>query len=181
MAEKKLIMPFGEEHPLDEKRDPEDIELATRARKHIDNFQNRDNLTSKDHAENAVIEKSLTSTGSSGVTKRTTATHLYNCHGLSFAGRRTRITDSKVISLILTEDEYEEVQEKQAIPGDLIIYFGEDGDFEHSGIVVEPWKSPLERPKIMSKWGSGPEFVHNVANCGKYNGANVRYYRNNKA
>jgi hypothetical protein len=63
------------------------------------------------------------------------------------------------------------------MPGDVIIYFGDDGDAEHSGIVLtSPKDSQLRVPQVLSKWGKFSEFIH-WANQSPYNFAFVKYYR----
>jgi len=102
---------------------------------------------------------------------------IYNCHGFTFASRRTMIWDSKEISKILSEDDYKIVENENDVQvGDIIIYFGEKGDVEHSGLVIDKKKN---FPLILSKWGTGREVVHLFNNC-PYDSANVRYYRISK-
>ena len=107
---------------------------------------------------------------------RTHPTPRYNCHGLTFASRRTGIFDGKVITKILDEDGYEEILSENALPGDVIIYFADDGDTEHSGIVVSAPTVDLGVPKVISKWGKYAEFIHWANNC-PYTFATARYYR----
>lgn len=71
----------------------------------------------------------------------------YNCHGLSFASRRTWIFESQEIAKIIKDDEYEEVQYNDIKPGDTAVYYV-DGDAEHSGIVVSV--DELKVPTILS-------------------------------
>jgi hypothetical protein len=82
----------------------------------------------------------------------------YNCHGLTFGSRRTRIWDPAQVERILIDDGYIDVTELRVLPGDAAVYYGENGDIEHSGIVVEI--TPLGVPKILGKWGYGHETVH---------------------
>lgn len=79
---------------------------------------------------------------------------------------------------MLKDDGYEEVDAGEYRPGDLIVYFGETGDIEHSGIVVEfaPDDLRLKIPRVLSKWGVGSEWVHPANDC-PYSFANVKYYR----
>jgi hypothetical protein len=109
-------------------------------------------------------------------TLRTPPTPRYNCHGMTFASRRTGIFDSVVINKILDDDGYAEVSTSQILPGDVIIYFAPDGDTEHSGIVVSAPTSDLGIPQVVSKWGKYSEFVHWANNC-PYTFATARYYR----
>jgi hypothetical protein len=97
----------------------------------------------------------------------------YNCHGLSFASRRTWIFESQEIAKIIRDDEYQEVHYNEVEPGDIAVYYV-DGDAEHSGIVVSV--DELKVPTILSKWGPCHEVVHKVARC-PYRADNVKYYR----
>ena len=92
---------------------------------------------------------------------RTELNPVYNCHGLTFASRRTWIDDSSMIRNIIEDDCYELIKENDALPGDVVIYVADDGDVEHSGVVVRA-KHALELPLVCSKWGKGGEVVHPV-------------------
>lgn len=99
----------------------------------------------------------------------------YNCHGMTFASRRTSL-DTMGVNLVLDEDDYEEVKRDCVLPGDVILYFGERNDIHHSGVVVQPpSESPIGIPLVVSKWGRAGEVIH-WGNRGPY-GFNVRYYR----
>jgi hypothetical protein len=97
----------------------------------------------------------------------------YNCHGLTFASRRTWIDSPAEIAKIIKEDEYEEVPFEKVMAGDIAIYYV-DGDAEHSGIVVSV--NELKVPIILSKWGPYHEVVHPVSRS-EYDASNIRYYR----
>ena len=109
--------------------------------------------------------------------KRSEPSPTYNCHGMTFAARRTGIFDSIEIEKILKDDDYVEITRDEILPGDIIIYYGEDGDPEHSGIVITP-PDPnlLNIPKVCSKWGKYSEVIHYANNC-PYSFSNVKYYR----
>ena len=109
-------------------------------------------------------------------TIRTAPTPRYNCHGMTFASRRTGIAEREVIAQILHEDGYIEVPAAQALPGDVILYFAEDGDAEHSGIVATEPDKDLHVPKVISKWGKYAEFIHWANQC-PYNFSMARYFR----
>lgn len=112
-----------------------------------------------------------------GIVMRLKVSPLYNCHGLTFASRRTGLYDNDVLLQILEEDSYAEIQREQVLPGDVILYYGLDGDIEHSGIVVEaPTEANLYIPRIFSKWGRCMEAVH-LANQCPYNFNNHKYFR----
>ena len=60
----------------------------------------------------------------------------YNCHGLTFAARRTGISDPAQVQKIILDDGYTELPMSEApSAGDIAIY-REDGDIIHSGIVI---------------------------------------------
>lgn len=107
---------------------------------------------------------------------RSSPTPRYNCHGMTFATRRTGIFDAEEINKILAEDDYKEINQQHVLPGDVILYLSPEGDFEHSGIVVSPPDVDLGVPKVVSKWGKYSEFVHWANNC-PYAFSNARYYR----
>jgi len=102
-------------------------------------------------------------------------TPTYNCHGLTFASRRTKITDSPAISWILDDDHYEPVARQAARPGDVIVY-RRDGEPTHSGIVLEN-EPDLFVPIIWSKWGNGPEVRHNYLDVPSVYGSDHQFYR----
>jgi hypothetical protein len=77
------------------------------------------------------------------------------------------------IQKILRDDEYVEVQRKDALPGDVVVYYV-DGDAEHSGVVVA--KDELGGPVILSKWGFCHEVIHRITEC-PYDAQRVLYYR----
>ena len=94
--------------------------------------------------------------------RRTEMSALYNCHGLTFASRRTRVENTRDVHRILNDDSWIEVPEgPDVLAGDLVVYYSEDGDANHSGIVVQCCP-PLYVPVVCSKWGSSGEFVHSV-------------------
>lgn len=108
---------------------------------------------------------------------RTELTPRYNCHGLTFASRRTQITDTPTIFQILREDKYEEVKPPEPVKaGDIILYFGDYNEAMHSGIVVEPVTLIPGAVRIVSKWGIWREVVH-YSTVGPYAGLTTRYYR----
>src|SRR5687767_9951314 len=57
------------------------------------------------------------------VIRRSEPTPHYNCHGMTFASRRTGVFESRVVQQILNDDCYREVPEASVLPGDVILYF----------------------------------------------------------
>jgi hypothetical protein len=108
---------------------------------------------------------------------RTSSTALYNCHGLTFASRRTKIVATSQIQTILNDDSYRQIPMKDVKPGDVVIYFSEnDDDANHSGIVVE-YRPDYAAPIICSKWGNGGEFIHGLSDCPSMYGPTKKFYR----
>ncbi|QCB54275.1 hypothetical protein E5675_07395 [Sphingopyxis sp. PAMC25046] len=114
--------------------------------------------------------------------RSTEPTDTYNCHGLTFGARRTRIYRPAEVRKILADDGYHEVFPPHVEPGDIIVYFDEQGDADHSGIVVEIAKRAddsallVPTPKVLSKWGSCHEVVHFFNDC-PYSLRTIRYFR----
>lgn len=104
---------------------------------------------------------------------RGVASASYNCHGLTFASRRTGIADAGVVRAILQEDDYIKVDRSNLKVGDTVIYIDADGDITHSGIVVEV---PDFGAKVLSKWGECHEVIHAMGDC-PYNDTTKEFYR----
>lgn len=100
----------------------------------------------------------------------------YNCHGLTFASHRTKLDKSSEIKKILDDDNYGEVKLKDVLPGDIVIYYSDSGDPNHSGIVLE-YTAQLVVPIICSKWGNAGEFVHGLRDCPSVYGPQCRFFR----
>lgn len=109
--------------------------------------------------------------------ERSGPTGMYNCHGLTFASRRTRIWNPVEVDKILRDDDYVEVDRADVLPGDVVVYY-QNGDLQHSGTVVELGQvGSVPTPRIVSKWGNGQETIHSLNDCPYSTGATVRYYR----
>ncbi len=107
---------------------------------------------------------------------RTALNTIYNCHGMTFASRRTSIFDSTLINAILEDDGYVEVQINEVLPGDVIIYRSASGDVEHSGVVISIPRDSINNPQIVSKWGKFSEKIHWMNDC-PYDSSYVKYFR----
>jgi hypothetical protein len=108
---------------------------------------------------------------------RSEPTPRYNCHGLAFAARRTGVFEAWVIQRILEDDRYVRIETAQVLPGDIVLYYDESGDIEHSGVVIEsPAEQNLSMPLVCSKWGKFAEVIHLAHRC-PYNAANLQYFR----
>lgn len=111
------------------------------------------------------------------VAERTDLSSYYNCHGLVFASRRTWVGDPKQIKVILEEDCYVEVKVQNVLPGDVILYYDNEGDPEHSGFVVsQSDKRTLMIPLVVSKWGHWREVVHWANDC-PYEYQRAKFFR----
>jgi hypothetical protein len=105
---------------------------------------------------------------------------VYNCHGLTFGSRRTSVEATNLmINRILDDDGFDEVTMKEVQEGDVIIYADEDGEIQHSGIVVEMMEFAgfdASIPRVWSKWGHGQETVHHFQSM-PYKNVTPKYYR----
>ena len=142
------------------------LDLHTRCERQIANEINRrppragEQLLVEDHKRNFP----------NAIHRPVAPTRKYNCHGLTFASRRTWIQPTE-IAKILKDDEYEQVSLEEVLPGDIVLYV-QNGDVEHSGVVMS--RGPI--PMVLSKWGPSHEVIHRVNDC-EYNSAQFLYYR----
>jgi hypothetical protein len=106
----------------------------------------------------------------------------YNCHGLTFANRRTQVGvfDTRVIGLILEDDGFRNCG-RESLPqsGDILVCY--DGvEVSHTRIVmfVEPGKPEqgvFPQIFVLSKWGPAGEYFH-IVNTGPYSSHRVTYW-----
>jgi hypothetical protein len=145
--------------------------LQTSLGNHIDNYQVR-RLSDFEKREFPNFEKY-------NVDFRSSPCPVYNCHGLSFAARRTNIDRASDIRKIISDDRYFRVDSKDVLPGDIVLYVDtESGDIPHSGVVVQVAKDLVSPIFVVSKWGKFKEAVHNVTNSPYLNCVH-EYYRVN--
>lgn len=104
----------------------------------------------------------------------------YNCHGLTFANRRTCIEDSDDLLTILGDDEYKKISLNETSRGDIIVYKDND-DIDHTGIIIDIKKvKSIIVPIIMSKWGARhAEYIHPYNHC-PYNKSNIEFWTERK-
>jgi len=97
---------------------------------------------------------------------------------MTFASRRTGIFETITVRQILNDDGYEEISHKEQVKaGDVILYFADDGDCEHSGLVVKPPASDsLGVAIVRSKWAKYRELIHRANQC-PYNFSKAKYFR----
>ncbi len=104
------------------------------------------------------------------------ATPMYNCHGLTFACRRTGIYDEEVLETILRE-EYREIRHrKDVLSGDVVIYRNE-GIIVHSGMILSVESNGLFI-RVLSKEPRYKEIEHQV-DFTPHIGADKKFYRIN--
>ena len=147
------------------------IRLQTSLGRDIPNDQEREiSAVEKNWADDIPVNFNIISIRTQNSTK-------YNCHGLTFASRRTSIRHPINIQAILQDDNYQEIDDLTKVrPGDIIVYQSEPGDYTHSGIVVD--HAPLSQEIIVcSKWGCGPEVLHVYHEVPKVYGAIYRFLR----
>jgi hypothetical protein len=116
------------------------------------------------------------------VDRRREATGTYNCHGMTFACRRTGIHNPDDVLLILSDDGYRQIREKEVLPGDIVLYFeGEPEEVIHSGIVVAVEQlqqgATAVPTRVLSKWGVAGEYIHHPRVCPYRDARHIRYYR----
>jgi hypothetical protein len=107
------------------------------------------------------------------------ANPVYNCHGLTFASRRTGIYDPLEVWKIL-KDEYIPIKsEKDVLEGDVVIYLSRDEtDILHSGIVTfVDRSSAIIDIKILSKVLKGKEIVHKPSDAPESYLGVIKYFR----
>lgn len=128
------------------------IKLQTRAGHCIDNSQELDFSINQEIPDYTKDYKS--------VTPRNAPNPFYNCFGLTFASSRTMVSQ-KDIPMIKEDDGYEEIGRDDALPGDVIIYYDDNGEISHSGIIVtKPSNGEFNYPWVVSKWGMLSEVYH---------------------
>lgn len=87
---------------------------------------------------------------------------LYNCHGLTFAARRTGIFEDEEVQKIL-DDEYIEIKNhSQSQVGDVVIYYSEGIGIAHSGLIIFAKHTPndLSEVRVLSKEKKYREIIH---------------------
>ncbi|MFC1557144.1 hypothetical protein ACFL5L_04095 [candidate division KSB1 bacterium] len=111
------------------------------------------------------------------VYRRTSYIYHYNCHGLVFASRRTWIDLTEDVRAIIYCDNYQKVEFKDVLPGDIVLYVDPEGDICHSGIIIsKPEDSKSNMPWVLSKWAKYREVVHLLTRC-PYPNTEKEYYR----
>jgi hypothetical protein len=149
------------------------LNLHTRRQNQIGNVHDTDTPMPGELLEASDLKKKFLG----AIHRPTAVSYTYNCHGLTFGSRRTQIVDPAEVRKILTEDGYQKIGADEVLAGDIVVYIGEEGDIEHSGVVVEIDRTMLIAiPKVLSKWGVAHEVVHRLSDC-PYVATNIEYYR----
>lgn len=107
-------------------------------------------------------------------------TDYYNCFGLVFASRRTRVGPDDIWA-ILEDDHYSQVEEINILPGDIALYVGDRNEVIHAAVVIEvPSKDGTTIvPIVFSKWGPWVEVIHPAYECPyiREYGGRLMYFR----
>ena len=153
------------------------LALDTRDMSPLDNYQTH----TMELWEMAQVEKLFSQFRNQNVEFLQGPCPIYNCHGLTFASRRSTVDEeTPAFERILKEDGYEPVPPGgNARVGDIVVYCNERLEFFHSGIVVSIIKAEgglKDMPRVWSKWGKGHEALHPLHSC-PYPQDAVRYYR----
>jgi hypothetical protein len=103
---------------------------------------------------------------------RRQATTAYNCYALVFANRRPWMGFESVQPVMDDGGFRPLVYGEEPIAGDIVVYFDETGtEVLHVGVILEmrsllqSGTGPPHVPLVLSKWGSGPEYVHIASHC----------------
>ena len=101
----------------------------------------------------------------------------YDCMGLVFATRRTMVATDQ-LTMILTEDEYHQIDATDLYWGDVVVYkFGLETAAAHVGLVSHFEASLVGLVTfVISKWGAGPEYVHPIDEVPEQFGVPVEYW-----
>ena len=93
-------------------------------------------------------------------------TPIYNCHGMTFASRRTGIYDDAEIEKILKDDNYIEIKAlNDVLAGDVVIYY-QDNSITHSGIILSnDILNGMRCIFVLSKWAKHKEVIHALNYC----------------
>lgn len=153
---------------------PGTIPLFTRLGREISNAQDRDPHPIQVERFQGAFHKQFP-----WVTERRPPCGQYNCHGLTFANRRTGVYEPKEIRVILDDDGYRPIKLSDVEAGDLVVYLA-GSEITHTAIALElvegvPAGSRLRAVKVLSKWGSAGEYVH-MANEGPYREDTMTYW-----
>jgi hypothetical protein len=142
---------------------------------YINNFQSKILLTSEINSAKR-LESSFKSKFQGNLDP------FYNCHGLTFASKRTGIYNDEDIYQILRNEYIPIKLEKDVLIGDVVIYYNaEESQIMHSGVVVLAEHGDIGiNIKVYSKVLKAREIVHDRRECPYYFGV-IKYFRINHA
>lgn len=137
------------------------IRLQTRKGTDINNYQLH-NIDIKEY-ESQMAKLSQKYLGI--ILRPDTITGIYNCHGMTFASRRTGI--NTIDKQLLIEDDFKQISDNEVLPGDIALYINDLGEIEHTGFITSVDLQNRSKFTIMvlSKWGDGSEVIHALFNC----------------
>ena len=149
---------------------PDQLKLDNCNGAHIPNYRNEQGYVAGERLEAENYGKKY----SDATAKPDSLTKTYNCHGLTFASRRTNITSG--VESILTQDNYKQIDYGNVLAGDLVAYVSKGAfgaEVAHTGFALYKKGITLW---VNSKWGAAAEFVHAVGDC-PWGDHEIRYYR----
>lgn len=152
------------------------LALENRKKVSIRNDYDETPLTLREQKEAEDLRKKW---GVPALHRPTKACNTYNCHGFTFASRRTNILIPAEIEAILRDDGYKKINLQSVTAGDIVIYRDSTTqEITHSGVVIEVIKEMLGTvPKVIGKWGNAHEVVHPYNHCPYIDRATVEWYR----
>ena len=143
------------------------LNLETRLKYSIPNYYSKNNCSAGQMLEAESYKKKFPR----AIHRHGSASLHYNCHGLTFASRRTEISNSEALRKILVDDDYLQISRDTVLAGDIVLYVENDGDICHSGIVIHVPPSDaalinkLAGIVVLSKWGAAHEVIHEISEC----------------
>lgn len=146
-----------------------ELQLHTRCENQIENTIDRRAVRAGDAIASADFKKKYIQ----AIHRPTAPSRKYNCHGLTFASRRTWVEKPQEVTKILADDDYVQVEASEVLPGDVAVYKTQ-GVIEHSGVVVSV-KDGV--PQILSKWAALHEAVHRARECPYFDCEEITYHR----
>ena len=88
-------------------------------------------------------------------------------------------TDS--LDLILRDDGYQSIDERDVVPGDVVVYGKRRGEAQHVAMVIAVEKKvDLLHPrwiiKVLSQWGADGEYIHELTDVPESYGGPIAFY-----
>lgn len=147
--------------PPDALQDEFELDLETNKGRNIPNSLQRVEVPAHDIAS---LKKKYKTAYPDIEIRNEVGSHLYNCHGMTFASRRTRIVNPGIVDAILVDDEYKRIPPERALAGDIVIYRNmPNNQIDHTATVVAP--GALRTVLVVSKWAHAFEVIHRAGDC----------------